>query len=431
MKKVAIRVFNFIIMAIAAVATMFLFISTTLSFNSNIALNVKTFSKFVPTTEYSSNIDIPALLGTNEIHVGIKFSLDINGVKSVMDGNRQVVDEKILTQNVNEITHTLHEPIDLITDFTIRSVLKSKIKEEVSKQVQAAIEAAHSTSTVEDIVEGEMGDQYFTDFANALYNSANEDDATVDSVSDVLYWQIDEALKKADGGEDGLYSSNFGEEQRSQIRDNLVSALEALKLVEDPATGKLKKISHISYMYISDYLKTELQTKVSDPTTLEQGATEALPDYADRLLNTFVLTMMPDLFYQSVQYVSLGLFIGLFVFAGIWVLLFVITLIRTFTKKPWTIFGPWFWIIGSLQLILGLGITVFGKFIVPNLTIDFTGLPISSIILAPRTYALIPSIFFGACIILASVYGIIVSNLKKEMKKEAVKQAKEKEAAKE
>lgn len=413
--KVAIRLFNVIIMALSLAATFFLFYPPTLSFNSNIALDVQEFSKFVPETTYSAGINIPELLGTNEIHVGIKFSLDFNGINEIKDGNRDKINQHIIIDNVNDMIDLLHEPVDLITDFTIRSVIKKTIIEEVTQQVEDAKNGSGSGSSAQDIMdEVGMDDEYFTNFSNALYDSANENNATIDSVSDVLYEQIDEALERAEGS--GLVDKpEFSQEKREAIKTNLLGIFNELKLVKDD--GTLVRISEISYLYLSAHLKTELQTKVSDPTTLEQGATESVPAYADRLLSTYVLIMMPDMFYQIVGYTSLGLFIGLFVFTGIWAILFLITLIKTFTKKPWTIFGPWFWILGLLQIVFGIGLTVTFKFILPSyLNVAQFGLPLKSVILVPRTYALIPSMIFAGLIIIAIVYAIIRSAAKKEVK---------------
>ena len=72
--KIVIKIFNAIIMALSLVATVFLFISSTFSFNSHIALDVEKFAKFVPETKFTENIDIVNLLGTDTIHVGIKFN---------------------------------------------------------------------------------------------------------------------------------------------------------------------------------------------------------------------------------------------------------------------------------------------------------------------------------------------------------------------
>ena len=151
--KAAIRIFNLIILALSGAAAFFLFYPPILSFNSNITLDVNTFSKFVPETTYSTTIDIPQLLGTNEIHVGIKFALDYKGVNEVKDGNKDKINQYIIQQNVDDMINLLHEPIDLITDFTIRSVIKSTIKNEITTQVEAAKNGSGSGSTAEDIME--------------------------------------------------------------------------------------------------------------------------------------------------------------------------------------------------------------------------------------------------------------------------------------
>ena len=136
------------------------------------------------------------------------------------------------------------------------------------------------------------------------------------------------------------------------------------------------------------------------------------------MLRTFVLEKMPDAFYKGVGYVSTGLFIGLFVFTAIWGFVLVITLIKTLTKKPWTFFGPIFWAVGSLQLVLGLGLTIFGKFIIPKFNISKLNLPLSHIILAPRTYVLVPSILFLVLSLIWVAYFVLKIIAKKQYKQE-------------
>ena len=409
-------------MALALTATIFLFASPTFSFNSNVGLDVKTFSQFVPETKYSQDFDIEKLLGTKTIHLGVKFSLKLNEVKEIKSGDRDKINQNIVSDNVDDMLKILHEPVDLITDFSIRSIIKSIVKEQVTNQVDQAREnykqksGQDMGSTTEEIMEEVgMDDAYFTSFAFALYDSMNSDTATVDSVTQTLYDQIDDALIKAESS-GAVDSSSYNQSAKEAIKDSFVQTLNQLKLVEDG--GKVKKISQISYMYLSEYLKKELENKGVEED-LEQEVGETIPDYADRLLRVFVFTQMPDVFYKAVGYVSLGLYIGLFLFAAIWLILLLFTLIKTFTKKPWTFFGPLFWIIGLLQLVLGLGLTVGGKFILPKyFDISSLGLPISSVMIAPRTYALVPSILYLVCIVLAIVYLFFKIPAKSEYKRE-------------
>ena len=406
--KLTLRIFNVIIMALSLVATVLLFSLPTMTFRSKVAMDVKTFSSFVPDTQFSGDYDVPELIGTDTIYVGINFDLYFGQTAKIMGGNRDIVNEEIIVKNADEIIDTLHEPIDLITDYSIRATIKRTIEDEIYKQVEEArvkfAEEHGGHSTTEEILEDVgMDDAYFTTFADDLYDSANKDDATMDSVSDVLYFQIDEAVHKSE--KSGMVdTSGFTDDKRNEIGDNLVNIFSDLKLVNED--GSLKKISLISYIYISQFIANDLASKVADKSVLEQKADETITDYADRLLGMYVLSQMPEQFYTVVGYVALALFIGLFLFTGIWVGLFVITLVKTLTPRPWTIFGVWFWIIGSLQLILGFGITILTKFVIAKLPIPLEGTPIHSFALAIRTSVVIPSILFLVCIPLAIVYSV-------------------------
>ena len=417
--KLVIRIFNLLILAISGAAAALLFLTKPMTFNSNISLDVASFSKFVPNTEYSQNIDISELIGTKTIQVAIAFDLDQNKTLEFMNGDRDAINNTIINQNVNSLADTLREPVQLITDFTIRTVLKNTLKTNVTDQLKNAIANSDVEvhSTAEEIMdEVGMNDAYFSNFAIVLYDSANATGATVDSVTDTLFLQIDDALARAeDNG--AVNVDGFSADAKEGVKTNLIGMLTDLGLVK--ADNTLKPLSDICYTYLVKYLTEGLTGKVAADKLAPQTPEEENSDYvlSQRLLGLYVVTMLPATFYSIVGYVSLGLFIGLFVFAALWGILFIITLIKTFTSKPWTIFGPWFWIFGSLQLVLGVGLTAFGKFIMPRLTINIPNLPLKTIILAPRTYALIPSILFAGCIVLAIVYAILRSKLKRKMKR--------------
>ncbi len=425
--KLIIRILNFVIMAICAAATVFLFTPPAFSFNSNIAIDVAAFSKFVPETDFTRDLNIVDLVGAESIHVGIKFDLAATELYQVMGNDKEKINDKIISKNVDDIVKEMHEPVDLITDFPIRYVIKSIIEQQITQQVNAAVESYKekypeetSEKGLEEILDDAgINDRYFTDFSNALYNEANREGATVESTDQILVDQVNDALYKA--SETGLVdTSSFNDEAIQSILDTLNKSLNDLHLVN--ADGTLKPIGKIAYIYLADYLNKQLTGKVDAETEAElpQKTGEKDEDYADRLLGIFVLTQMPSLFYQIVAYISLGLFIGLFVFAGIWALLLLITLLKTFTKKPWTIFGFWFWLVGFIEVIMGIGITIFGKFILPTINISSLGLPLASVILVPRTYAIIPSLLFLVMIAFAVVYGIFkeAAKNKEDIKRE-------------
>ena len=413
--KIVIRVLNIIIMAISVAAGVFLFMPPAFSFNSKVTVNVATFSQFVPETEYSKDIDIPTLLGTDSIYVGLKFQLDTKGIMDMKDGNKERINDSLISKNLEEAIEMLHEPVDLITDFTIRANIKRLISEQVYANVDQAVQTynqkANLNNKTEDVMD-EVGidDAYFTNFSNSLYNAANADGATVDSTNEVLLDQVNEALIKAESS-GAADTSSFGDAQKASMSESLKGVFTSLNLIEDDGVH-LKKISAIAYMYLADYIKKEISGS-HDAATLERQSGENDEQYADRLLELFILDKMPDIFYQIVGYVSLGLFIGLFVFAGVWAVLLLITLIKTFTKKPWTMFGFWFWIVGVVELIIGFGLTAITRLVLSKFDVSQFGLPIKQVLVSIKTYALVPSILFVVMIVVAIVYAVFKKMCKK------------------
>ena len=411
--KIAIRVLNIIIMAISVAAGIFLFMPPAFSFNSKVTINVATFSQFVPETEYSKDIDITTLLGTDSIYV--RFQLDVAGIADMKDGDKEKINDKLIAENLEEMIGLLHEPIDLITDFTIRANIKRLISEQVYANVDQAVQTynqkAGLDNKTEDIMEDVgIDDAYFTNFSNSLYDAANADGATIESTNEVLLDQINEALIKAESS-GAADTSSFGDSQKEAMTESLKGVFQSLNPIEDDGVH-LKKISAIAYMYLADYLKGQLKESY-DEATLERKSGEKDEAYADRLLELFVKDKMPDLFYKIVGYVSLGLFIGLFVFVGVWAILLVITLLKTFTKKPWTIFGFWFWIVGIVELVVGFGLTAITKLVLSKFDVSQFGLPIKEVLISIKTYALIPSILFAVMIVVGIVYAFIRSAAKK------------------
>ncbi len=419
--KTVLRIFNIVIMAIAALATIFLFVSPTISFNSKVSVDIATFSEFVPSTPYTEDLDIVSLLGTDTIEVGVKFRLNVGDTNKVMNKDRDFVNDGMIGPNVNDIVDILHDPVNLITEYYVRTFLKGLIKDEITQQIDNARQKYGATdSTAEEIMEEVgMDDEYFDNFTFAMYRAADEEGATVDSVTEVLYEQIDDALAKAE--QTGVVdTSGYTEESKAGLKEDVVSNLETMELVNED--GTVKRISLMAFNYLANYLKGQLDGKV-DPSELVMKEDEDDYAFSTRLLRVFLYNQIPDDVYDVMGYVALALFICMFVFAANWVLLILITLFRTLlSKKPWTIFGPWFWFLGGLQIILGFTITYLGKVVLPSYDISSimaaVHIPIRGILLAPRTFALVPSIFYMMCVPLAIVYGFFKRRVRRQIRQE-------------
>lgn len=420
--KIVLKIFNLVIIALAALATVFLFVSPTVSFKSKVCVDVPTLAEFVPTTPYTEDLDVVTLLGTDEVQVGVQFTLRFGDTNKVMNGDRDFVNEELIGPNISDIIDILHEPVNLITEYYVRTFLKGLIKDEITIQVDQARQRYGDTggsSTEEIMQEVGMDDEYFDNFTFALYRAADQEGATVDSVTQVLYEQIDDALAKAD--ESGAVdTSGYTEDSKAALKEDVVNNLTEMQLINDD--GTVKRISLMSFNYLANYLKDELQGKVPD-SELEMKADEDDYLFASRLLRLFVYNKIPDNAYTTMGYIALGLYIALFVFAANWILLIIITIFRTLlSKKPWTIFGPWFWFLGGLQIILGFTLTYLGKVALPSVDIsalvNMFHLPIRSLLIAPRSFALIPSILYMIIVPLAIVYGFIKRSVRRQLKRE-------------
>ncbi len=245
--KLVVRIFNYVIMALSLAAAVLLFVMPAFSFNSNVALDVQKLSAFVPNTQYTSEVHIVDALGTDEIHVGIKFSLNLGGVAKSMGGNRQVINDSIVSDNVDDIITTMHKPADLITDMTLRSIIKSTIKSEIKKQIEASMTSSGSTAD-EIMEESGIDDAYFTNFAFEIYNVTNEEGATIDSISNVLYWQVDAAMNKAKQSGQPVDTSKY-KDKIGDITANLKKVLNDLKLIRED--GTVIALGDVAYFYLS------------------------------------------------------------------------------------------------------------------------------------------------------------------------------------
>jgi hypothetical protein len=400
------RIFNLLIAATAVVATVLLFSLPPLSFNSKIVVDVDLISKLVPTTEYTKDVDAKELLGTDEIQAGIKFKLTLGDVSKAKNGDKEVINERLLKNNLDDALQTLDKAIDILGDNAVRKALKSTIRTEVGKQIEAARPSGETRTADQLMVLLDLDDNYFTNFSNALYDEANRSGATVDSVGTVIQDQTGEVLLKAE--QSGVAKTGaFTDEQKTAVKNNLLTILNQLEMVN--GDGTIKPVGDLPYMYFIKFVKNELKNKVP-AAELNQKTGETTRQYSDRLLETFVLKLMPDMFYDVIKYISLGIFISVFVLALIWLSLaaYEILCFIFAAKKIPIVKGlliPLFSFAALIQIALGFVLTGVFKYVLPkSLDISQFKLPIKDAILIPRTFAL------GTSIVLIVTIALVIAN---------------------
>lgn len=449
--KSVIRIFNLIIMAVSGLAIALLFINSTLTFNSRISfdnefinnyfstvverINQPTQSETDPVLKepFINEINVTKILGTDHVNLKVQFDLSFNEINTLMGKrDKELVNQELLDKNLSSIFADLHEAVNILTEYTARTALRSVAKKEIYKQVRKSLEDTGYPSTATDIMdEVGMNDNYFRGFAKTLYDAANipdnpstakeDDGCSVNKFVQTIKSQLEDVLDEADKITNGHVNKEAmlnNPDLDNELRNGFISVITAADLIQSDGETFVK-MEKAAYVFLAKILKEQLSGTVS-PGELEPQAGESREAYAERLSKLYAHNMLPDVFYTIIGYSSLGLFIGVIVFAAIWAILIVITLIRTFSsKKPWTIFGPWFWIVGSLQVVLGLALTIFCKFYLPSMSFmqrALEGSPIKSLAVAPRTSMLIPSMIFLGMIVFAIVYTIIAHPVKKEYK---------------
>ena len=394
MIKLISRLFSLLIAATAVVATVLLFTLSPLSFNSKVVVDVATISKAIPETDYTKNINAKDLLGTEEIQVGVKFTMSLDDISKAKAGDKEVINDRLLKENLDGVLETLDNAIDVLADNTIRTALKSTISEEIKKQIENA-RPEDAPYTTEQIMKAlDVGEEYFRGFTSAMYAEANRDGATADSVSTVLLEQTGEVMMRAEKG-GYIKSSAFTEEQKIAVKDGLDKILGQLNMKNDD--GTIKHISDLPYIYSINFVQKELTGKV-DASELAQRSGESLRQQSDRLLELYVFDLMPTTFYTVVSYISLGILIAVFVLAGIWLLLAAYEVLSfLFPKAKFRLIKlvlvPLFFIASIVQIGLGFVLTGVFKYVLPkSLDIASLGVPVKEVILVPRTFALGTSI---------------------------------------
>ena len=403
--KLIIRIMHLVIAALAGVATILLFALPALSFNSKVVVDVDAISSFIPATQFTEDLDVVEILGTDEVQVGISFKLSSTDINKVMNGEREIINDKVIVKNMDDTLQTLDDAVDVLADYAIRINLTKIVEQEMRSQIEKAKPEDKTTDEVMELIDLSKSD--FQKFAYSLYDQANMKNATVDSVGLFLHEQIDEIVSKVEKAVPNAKAGTFTEEQKEQVKASLVDILKKLDMVNED--GTLKPIADLPYLYIIKFVKEKLNGKYSEEE-LGQKAGETNRQQSDRLLETYVTDLIPDLVYQIIGYVSLGLFVGMFIMAGTWILLALFEILHfIFVSKKHRLFKalflPFFAISGLIQIVLGFVLTGVCKYVLPaKLDISSFKLPIKDALIVPRTCTLATSIVFiitiGAGIVL-------------------------------
>ena len=417
--KLVVRILHLVIAALAMVATILLFAMPALSFKSKVVLDVNSFSDLIPSTQYTEDLKVDELLGTDEIQAGISFKLSATEINKVMNGDRDIINERVIVKNLDDTLQILDDAVEVIADYAIRTNLTKIVEQEMRSQIE---KAKPEDKTVDEVMEAiDLSSSDFQKFAYSLYDEANKSTATVDTVGSFLQEQIDEIVVKVEKAVPNAKAGSFTEEQKAAVKNNLEGILGQLDMINDDNT--IKPISDLPYLYVGKFVKEKIGDKVSE-SELAQKEGETNRKYSDRLLETFVKAEIPETVYQIIGYVSLGLFIGMFIMAGAWILLVAFEVLHFFfvTKKHRlfkAFFLPLFTLAGIIQIALGFVLTGVCKYILPKkLDISSLNIPVKDALIIPRTCTLATSIVFIITVGVALVLFVLKFFVPKQSEKQ-------------
>ena len=288
--KTVIRIFNFIILGISGLAIALLFMNSAFSFNSRLSFDTDFIDNYfnqiadqindsIPATEtdpvlkepYIGEIDFAHVLGVDHINLSIKFDISFSEANTLMGKqDEDLINQELIEGNVSSIFTDLHEPVEILTEYTVRTVLRGIAKKEVYKQIVKALDAnPQATSSATDVMEEVgMNENYFRGFAKALYDAANtpddpehaqpDDGCSIDAFVDVIFNRLKSTLAEAGAATGGEVSEDsLTPEMKEEIKNGFITIINEAGLIQEDGQTFVR-VSQVSYVFLGKLLKEQL-----------------------------------------------------------------------------------------------------------------------------------------------------------------------------
>ena len=428
--KLIIRIFNIVFMAISAAAIILLFAAPAINVGVNYKVTAEQIETIFKQTSSSADedtkkiiesIDIPEALGGESIDVGLSLRLTSKALARSVNGDyKTVIDEEFVDPNVQGLIDSLTDPLHKIVKGVIKQLLPSILIEELDKLIEE--NKGEETRSAAELREfAGLNNAYFKQLSEILFNALDRDDATVDSLSTVLFDELSAAVNKLRDADLGFEMPEIDSTYKSSLTATLESVLDEIGLLKEDGEHiySLNVIIDGTIVNLIEQSKSESGSGSASGETMEEKAARLEP-----VLSDLIKSFLTEDVYNTIGKVLAIIFFVLIGFAAIWAFLFIYTLFRTIfaSKKFYTFTGPLFWIAGVIQLVLGVGITIATSIILNGNYLSQMGgeaaefaknLSISII-----TSFFVPSIFVLLMFPLSITYGVFKHKYKKQLKAE-------------
>ena len=342
-------------MAFALTAIVSLLMMPTLKVDVHYSLGTEQIANMMSKEEgsNSSEFDYKEVLGEEGINVNLGISLSSKALlRSVTSDATTVVNEEIIEPNVENITDSMRSML-----FSMgSSMLKFAISKSLPALFDDLIDKAkpeQDTRTAEEI-RGTIGmdNAYFSSFANDIISVIRSDKPTVTMVNNMVCDSMNNAIDKLNEGIDGFQVPKMSEEDKNNAREMTVNMLNSLGMVKEDNESLYPFATVVDALVVTSLSSSSNNgSNELENLNVEQRAAKLKPT-----INDYVKNMIPGESYDTMALVLKILLIVIGVFVLMWALYFLYTFFRTIfaKKKVWTFTGPIFWIMGIIQIILGV-----------------------------------------------------------------------------
>lgn len=403
-----IRFLNFIYIILAAASITLFCTLPVAKVGVDAVIDNDQITELLKTIPGAENLTTHEIFGDEKISTSVNLDISTQILfHSFKSDAEQVVEDNFITPNIKNIVTSLKNPINKVAV----AVLKNTAKQTLKQQIENA--------------GGSVSEDELNKATEAVYEEITKEGATVDSVAEVIKEQIDDLVTGSDVPLD-------------DIKQQLQEELEKYGAIKED--GTIENIDILTSAFLYDLLSDPNNPLNGGGSGEEEESSEAkyvvanAPDPNDKtveekaaevqdLLAKQIRQRLPEGFSSVIVSIGKGMLFGLIIFIGTWGFVLLFTLLRTFRKKKcYTWVGTWFWPIGLIQVVCGVGMTIVSKFafkLVQKVGGSITGSAATifdNMDFTITSSAFIPSIFFLCMIPLAIIYHIFKKKLKKQIK---------------
>ena len=444
MKKV-LKIMNLILLAMSGFAVVCFLALPTISLKAGIKLSKEQITEMIPSEAGEDGMDIASMIPEEGINldIGIKVPAKL-ALKSLTTDVSEILQEEVIAPNVENIVDNLENLIVPVGSTLLKTVIgqayRATYEEGFRALLQAQPEDNRDPRSASDLREAAgLTQAYCMNQAESVMTVLKGTDPTVTKANDAFFNELVLGVTKFNSAHLSWQGVEYqaevpGNEQKAELKETVKKLFdESLKMVKENGEDLYPLDIAIKSMLVLALRQANQSGEGGGEAAIPEGETAAdranmLKPYLTEMLSEKLPIDQAEELTKYMNYVAYGLF----VFAGFWALLFIFTLLRTLLakKKVWTKTGPIFWILGLVQIVIGVGLTVAVSVALKNPSV-LAQLPAESrdlmngISLTIKTCAFYPSIFILIMIPYMIAYAVVKHKYKRELKAEAEQPVKE------